>query len=88
MVSFSLIANCRTNQIKIVQESLMFIVILSSSKTKEFVKSLLYELFSPKGAYLTAEGTKYCRNCANNRLQFASRTMVFVETCQNLRRIT
>lgn len=66
----------------------MIIVILSLSKAKEFVKSLLYELFSPKGAYLTAEGTKYCRNCANNRLQFASRTMVFVETCQNLRRIT
>lgn len=88
MVSFFLLANCHAIHVKIVQESLMLIVILSLSKTKEFVKEILYELFSPKGAYLTAEGTKYCRNCANNRLQFASRTMVFVETCQNLRRIT
>lgn len=86
MVSFSLIANCRTNQIKIVQESLMFIVILFLSKTKEFVKEILYELFSPKGTYLMVEGTKYCRNCANNRLQFASRTMMLVETCRNMRR--
>lgn len=83
-MSFSLLANCRTNQIKIVQESLMLIVILSLFKTKEFVKEILYELFSPKGAYSTVEGTKYCRNCANNRLQFAAKTMVFVETCQNL----
>lgn len=83
-MSFSLLANCRTNQIKIVQESLMLIIILSLFKTKEFVKEILYELFSPKGAYSTVEGTKYCRNCANNRLQFAGRTMVFVETCQNL----
>lgn len=52
MVSFSLIANCRTNQIKIVQESLMLIVILSLFKTKEFVKEILYELLAPKGTYL------------------------------------
>lgn len=65
----------------------MLIVILSSSKNKEFVKEILYELFSPKGAYLTAEGREYCRNCAHNRLQFASRTMMFVETCQDLLRI-
>lgn len=80
-------ANCHTNQIKIVQESLMLIVILSLSKNKEFVKEILYELFSPKGAYLTAEGREYCRNCVNNRLQFTSRTMMFVETCRDLQRI-
>lgn len=57
-MSFSLLANCRTNQIKIVQESLMLIVILSLFKTKEFVKEILYELFSPKGTYSMAEGTK------------------------------
>lgn len=79
--------NCPTNQVKIVQEILMLIIILSLSKTKEFVKEILYELFSPKGAYSTVEGTKYCRNCSHNSIQFASRTMVFVETCQNLRRI-
>lgn len=87
MVSFSLFANCHTIHVKIVQESLMLIVILSLSKTKEFVKYLLYELFSPKGAYITTEGTKYCRNCANNRLQFAAKTMMFVGTCRNLQRI-
>lgn len=87
MVSFSLIANCRTNQIKIVQESLMLIIILSLFKTKEFVKEILYELFSPKGTYLMAEGIKRCRNCAHNSIQFAGRTMTLVETCQNLRRI-
>lgn len=86
-MSFSLMANCRTNQIKIVQESLMLIVILSLSKTKEFVKEILYELFSPKGTYLMVEDGEYCLNCSYKRLQFASRTMVFVETCQNLRRI-
>lgn len=86
-MSFSLMANCRTNQIKIVQESLMLIVILSLSKTKEFVKEILYELFSPKGTYLMVEGTKYCRNCSHNSIQFADRTMMLVETCQNLRRI-
>lgn len=87
MVSFSLIANCRTNQIKIVQESLMFIVILFLSKTKEFVKEILYELFGPKGTYLMVEGTKYCRNCSHNSIQFATRTMMFVKRCRNLRRI-
>jgi len=86
-VSFSLLANCSTNQIKIVQESLMIIVILSLSKAKEFVKSLLYELFSPKGAYSTVEGTKYCRNCSHNNIQFAVRAMMLVETCRKLRRI-
>lgn len=86
MVSFSLLANCHTNQIKIVQESLMLIVILSLSKTKEFVKEILYELFSPKGAYITAEGREYCRNCSHNSIQFASRTMMFVKTCRNLQR--
>ena len=64
----------------------MLIVILSLSKTKEFVKYFLYELFYPKGAYLTAKGTKYCRNCSHNSIQFASRTIMFVETCRNLRR--
>lgn len=58
MVSFSLIANCRTNQIKIVQESLMLIIILSLFKTKKFVKGILYELLAPKGTYSMAEGTK------------------------------
>lgn len=87
MVSFSLLANCRTIHIKIVQESLMLIVILSLSKTKEFVKEILYELFSPKGAYLTAEGREYCRNCSHNSIQFVSRTMMFVKTCRNLLRI-
>lgn len=57
-MSFSLLANCHANQIKIVQESLMLIVILSLFKTKEFVKGILYELFSPKGTYSMAEGTK------------------------------
>lgn len=80
-------ANCHTNQIKIVQESLMLIVILSLSKIKEFVKEILYELFSPKGAYSTVEGTKYCRNCSHNSIQFAGRTMVFVETCQNVSKL-
>lgn len=87
MVSFFLLANCHTNQIKIVQESLMLIVILSLSKIKEFVKEILYELFSPKGTYLMVEGTKYCWNCSHNSIQFADRTMMLVETCQNLRRI-
>ena len=64
----------------------MLIVILSLSKTKEFVKEILYELFCPKGAYITAEGTKYCRNCSHNSIQFASRTMIFVKTCRNLQR--
>lgn len=86
MVSFSLFANCHTIHVKIVQESLMLIVILSLSKTKEFVKYLLYELFSPKGAYLMAEGREYCRNCSHNSIQFASRTMMFVKTCRNLQR--
>lgn len=86
-MSFSLLANCRTNQIKIAQESLMFIVILSLFKTKEFVKEILYELFHPKGAYITAEGKEYCRNCSHNSIQFASRTMILVKTCRNLRRI-
>lgn len=57
-MSFFLLANCHTIHVKIVQESLMLIVILSLSKVKEFVKYFLYELFSPKGTYLTAEGTK------------------------------
>lgn len=87
MVSFSLIANCRTNQIKIVQKSLMFIVILFLSKTKEFVKEILYELFSPKGTYLMVEGTKYCQNCSHNSIQFASRTMILVKTCRITQRI-
>lgn len=87
MVSFSLLANCHANQIKIVQESLMLIVILSLFKTKEFVKEILYELFGPKGTYLMVEGTKYCRNCSHNSIQFASRTMMFVKRCRNLRRI-
>lgn len=86
MVSFSLIANCRTNQIKIVQESLMFIVILFLSKTKKFVKEILYELLAPKGTYSMVEGTKYCRNCSHNSIQFTSRIMIFVKTCRNLRR--
>lgn len=80
-------ANCHTNQIKIVQESLMFIVILSLSKTKEFVKEILYELFSPKGTYSTVEGIKYCRNCSHNSIQFAGRTMMLVETCRITLRI-
>lgn len=86
MVSFFLLANCHTIHVKIVQESLMLIVILSLFKTKEFVKEILYELFSPKGTYLMVEGTKYCRNCSHNSIQFASRTIMFVETCRNLRR--
>lgn len=85
MVSFFLLANCHTIHVKIVQESLMLIVILSLFKAKEFVKEILYELFSPKGAYSTVEGTKYCRNCANNRLQFAAKTMMLVETYRKLR---
>lgn len=80
-------ANCHTNQIKIVQESLMFIVILSLSKNKEFVKEILYELFSPKGTYSTVEGIKYCRNYSHNNIQFTSKTMMFVKTCRNLQRI-
>lgn len=86
MVSFFLLANCHTIHVKIVQESLMLIVILSLFKTKEFVKEIFYELFSPKGTYLMVEGTKYCRNCSHNSIQFASRTIMFVETCRNLRR--
>lgn len=86
-MSFSLLANCHTNQIKIVQESLMLIVILSLSKTKEFVKEILYELFSPKGTYSTVEGIKYCRNCSHNSIQFVSRTMMFVKTCRITLRI-
>lgn len=66
----------------------MLIVILSSSKNKEFVKEILYELFYPKGAYITADGREYCRNCANNRLQFAAKTMMFVKKCRNMRCIT
>lgn len=58
MVSFSLLANCHAIHIKIVQESLMLIVILSLSKTKEFVKEILYVLLAPKGTYSMAEGTK------------------------------
>lgn len=85
-MSFSLLENCHTNQIKIVQESLMLIVILSLFKTKEFVKEILYELFSPKGTYLMVEGKECCRNCSHNSIQFAGRTMMLVETCQNLRR--
>lgn len=64
----------------------MLIVILSLSKTKEFVKEILYELFHPKGAYITAEGKEYCRNCSHNSIQFVSRTMIFVKTCRNLQR--
>lgn len=82
MVSFFLLANCHTIHVKIVQESLMLIVILSLFKTKEFVKEILYELFSPKGTYLMVEGTKYCRNCSHNSIQFASRTMILVKTCR------
>lgn len=65
----------------------MLIVILSLSKIKEFVKEILYELFSPKGTYLTAKGTKYCRNCSHNSIQFVSRTMMFVKTCRITLRI-
>lgn len=65
----------------------MLIVILSSSKNKEFVKEILYELFSPKGAYSTVEGKEYCWNCSHNSIQFTGRTMMFVKTCRNLQRI-
>lgn len=64
----------------------MFIVILFLSKTKEFVKEILYELLAPKGTYSMVEGTKYCRNCSHNSIQFTSRIMIFVKTCRNLRR--
>lgn len=86
MVSFFLLANCHTIHVKIVQESLMLIVILSLSKNKEFVKGILYELLAPKGTYSMVEGTKYCRNCSHNSIQFTSRIMIFVKTCRNLRR--
>lgn len=65
----------------------MLIIILSLFKTKEFVKEILYELFSPKGTYSTVEDGEYCLNCLHKRLQFVSRTMMFVKTCRITLRI-